>query len=58
MRARQPLKATNMKTREIRIFSSSYAAAKILNLNQASISRCANGFLKTTGGWKFEKLED
>lgn len=56
MRARIAVKAINIKTGEVLIFSSAYEAAKRLNLSQSSVNRCVNGHLHRVGVWGFMKI--
>jgi hypothetical protein len=51
-----PIKATNVKTEEVKIFISSGEAAKYTGVDTRKIQVVYDGKKKTAGGWKFEKL--
>ena len=51
-----PIKATNVKTEEVKLFISAGDAARYTGVNTKRIQVVYDGKRKTAGGWKFEKL--
>ena len=57
----KPIKVygVNVKTGErTKVFNSTHEASRELGVNQSSISACLNGRLKSTGGYRWFKVED